>query len=68
MPFDEKTPMGELIKNEEAAAILEKHLPGFTTDPRLQLKMSLGLMVKFPQAKALKDKLPEILADLAKIP
>lgn len=68
MPYDQSTPIGEIIKNKEAAAVLDKYLPGFTTDPRLQLKMSLGLMVKFPQAKALKDKLPEILADLAKIP
>jgi hypothetical protein len=68
MPFDENSPIGDIIKDEQAKAVLEKHLPGFTTDPRLQLRMSMKLMVKFPQAKALKDKLPAILEDLSKLP
>jgi hypothetical protein len=69
MAFDANSKIKDILANEEAKAVLDKHLPGFSKDP--QTKMASGMTLKaissFPQAKVVKDKLPEILADLAKI-
>mgnify|MGYP001769181612 CR=1 FL=1 len=70
MAFDINSKLKDLIANEEAKAILVKHMPNLLTDPRTKqgLGMSLKIMSSFPQAKELKDKLPVILEELAKLP
>ena len=56
----------ELVENPEAAAILDKYIPGLTKNP--QLKMGYGMtfraIAKFPQAKIPKDTVDLIEAEL----
>lgn len=64
------TPLGDLLKNEATKAVLEKHMPGISTNPEIQ--PVLGLPLKQIQGYA-PDRLPDALlaaidADLAKIP
>ncbi|MDB5469527.1 MAG: hypothetical protein JWR84_1087 [Caulobacter sp.] len=64
------TPLGDLIKNPETKAVLEKHIPGISTNP--EVEPVLGLPLKQIQGYA-PDRLPDDLlaaidADLAKIP
>ncbi|WGM37630.1 hypothetical protein [Caulobacter sp. NIBR1757] len=64
------TPLGELIKNPETKAVLEKHIPGISTNA--EVEPVLGLPLKQIQGYA-PDRLPDALlaaidADLAKVP
>ena len=56
----------KLAKNPEAAAIVSKYSPGFTTDPQMKMVMGLTLrkLSSFPQAKELADNLDAIDAEL----
>jgi dihydrodiol dehydrogenase / D-xylose 1-dehydrogenase (NADP) len=69
MAFSENTRLGELLKNEAAKVILEKHFPGFTTTPRLALAhgFSLKAMASFSQSEITPDQLKACGEDLAKI-
>jgi hypothetical protein len=70
MAFDINSKLKDIAANPEAAAVLEKHMPGMLADPRTKqgYGMSLKILISFPQSKPLKAKMPEILADLAKLP
>ncbi len=64
------TPLGDLLKNSETKAVLEKHIPGISTNP--EVEPVLGLPLKQIQGYA-PDRLPDALlaaidADLAKVP
>lgn len=56
----------EIMKNPAAVELMEKHTPGFSTNP--QMKMVQGLtfraLAKFPQAKISPEKLEQIDAEL----
>lgn len=56
----------EIMKNPVAVDLMEKHSPGFATNP--QMKMVQGLtfraLAKFPQAGINAEKLAEIDKDL----
>ena len=69
MAFTEKSTLRELSESPEAKAVLEKYLPGFWAAPGLRtgMRMSLKTISMAPQAKVLKEKLPSILEELAKI-
>lgn len=69
MPFTADTKLGELLANEQAKAILEKHLPGMSTHPQLGMAkgMSLKMIAAFPQAGITPEKLKAIVDDLSKI-
>ena len=69
MPFTIQTQIRELLANERAKAILEKHIPGATTHLQLQmaLYMSLGEVATYPESGLTTDKLHALLADLAAI-
>jgi hypothetical protein len=63
------TPLGDLIKNPEAKAVLEKHLPGISTNPEVEPVLGLTLKAIQPYAP---DRLPDALlaaidVDLAKL-
>ena len=70
MPFDINSKLKDVAADPAAAAVLEKHMPGMLADPRTKqgYGMSLKVLISFPQSKPLKDKMPDILADLAKLP
>lgn len=69
MVFSENSKISELLENEDAKVVLEKHFPGFTTNP--QLGMATGLKLKvlagFPQANIKPEQLQACVKDLAKI-
>lgn len=56
----------EIMKNPAAVELMERHSPGFATNP--QMKMVQGLtfkaLSKFPQAGISAEKLEEIDKDL----
>ncbi len=64
------TPVGELIANPDTKAVLEKHLPGISTNPQLEQVKGLSLKAIQPYAP---DQLPDAIltaidVDLAKLP
>lgn len=65
-----ETTIGTLVDDAAAKAVLEKHLPGFSSNP--QLEMARGMTLKQIQGFApdmIKDEvLAKIDADLAKLP
>ncbi|MBN2148747.1 MAG: SDR family oxidoreductase [Anaerolineales bacterium] len=68
--FSINSKLGDLMKNPQAAAVLEECLPGISKDKRL--KMGFGMTLKFiaglPQAEIPKEKLAEIDAKLQALP
>jgi len=66
MAFTEKSKLGELLKNETATNVLEKHLPGISSNS--MIGMAKGFTLKqlsgFPQAGLNATKLAELVADL----
>ncbi|MCW1402674.1 hypothetical protein OKA06_10140 [Novosphingobium sp. MW5] len=64
------TTIGTLVDDAAAKAVLEKHMPGFSANP--QLEMAKGMTLKQIQGFApdmIKDEvLAKIDADLAKLP
>ena len=69
MPFSADSKIGELLANEKAKAILEKHLPGMSTHPQIGMAkgMSLKMIAAFPQSGITPDKLKAIVDELSKI-
>lgn len=60
--------MGELIDNKDSKAVLDKHLPGMSTNPQMEQArpMSLKALQQFAP-NITDDKLKAIDEDLAKI-
>lgn len=56
-----------LLANEQAKAIIEKHCPGMTSDPRLKMAMGMNLKQIMPlsQGKITLSKIEAISEDLA---
>lgn len=69
MTFSEKSTLGELLSNEAAVEILEKHLPGISTNPMASMGKSFTLeqLSAFPQANISKEILSEIVTSLANL-
>ncbi len=69
MAFSEYSTLGELLSNKAAAGILEKHLPGVTTNPMASMgkRFTLKQLSAFPQANIPEKVLSAIVADLANI-
>ncbi len=61
--------LSDLIANEQARAVLEKHVPGMTTDPRIDQAMGLSLREIAPYAPDVftEQLLNAIESDLAKL-
>ncbi len=64
--FSMNSKLGDLLKDPAAAAVIDKYMPGASTNP--QTKMAFGMTLKalsaFPQAKLGKDLLAKIDAEL----
>ena len=63
------TPLGDLLANAETKAVLEKHMPGISTNPEVEPVKGLSLKAIQPYAP---DRLPDTLlaaidVDLAKV-
>ena len=59
----------DLLADPKAKAILEKHFPGFSSNPQLQMAMGMTLkqIQPFSQGAITDDKLKLVEADLKKI-
>jgi hypothetical protein len=64
------TPLGELIDNEKTRAVLDKHLPGLSTNPAIEMAkgMTLPAMKPFAADSITDEVISKIDADLASIP
>lgn len=66
MPLSVDSKIKEIMKNPDAVEVMEKHTPGFSTNP--QMKMVQGLtfraLAKFPQAGISPEKIEEIDKEL----
>jgi NAD(P)-dependent dehydrogenase (short-subunit alcohol dehydrogenase family) len=64
--FSINSKLGDLMKDPQAAAVLEQYLPGISKDPQLKkgFGMSLKFIAGFPGSGFPKDKLPAINAAL----
>ena len=69
MPYTLDTTVGEILDDTGAVKILEKHMPGISTNPMLGMAkgMTLKTIVNFPQAKQLgitEQKVQQVLAEV----
>ncbi len=69
MPFNAESTLKQVLADPKAKAVLEKHMPGFSTHPLLSMAMGMSLKTigGFPQAGITPDKMKAILDDLAKL-
>ncbi len=67
MAYSEQTRVREIIADERAKGILDKHLPGASTHP--QLYMAMGMTLKeltwYPESGLTAAKLQALVEDLA---
>ena len=71
MQFTLDTKFGTLLENPQAKKIIEKYLPGVTTNPMVSMVkgMTLKMILAMPQAAQLgltKEKVEKILLEINK--
>jgi hypothetical protein len=66
MALTNESKLSELLKDERAKAILDKHLPGMRDDPRIKMAMGMTLkqMMPLSQGKITSAKIDAIGEDL----
>ena len=69
MAFSGESTVGEIIDNEAAKAVLEKHMPGFSNHPQIDMgrSMTLTAVAGFAEAGISADVLAAIIEDLGKL-
>jgi hypothetical protein len=69
MPFTIRSTIKEILANEEARAVVERHLPGATSHPQLYeaMNMTMGEVAMYPESGLNQQTLQALLNDLAKI-
>ncbi|MCY3903502.1 MAG: hypothetical protein OXF62_10685 [Caldilineaceae bacterium] len=72
MPYSIQSTLQELLSNEQAKAVIEKHMPGASTHPDLPMAMHMTLqqISYYPeavQAGLTQDKLQAIDAELKQL-
>jgi len=72
MAFTLETTLGEILDNPQAKAVLDKHLPGVTSNPMVGMAkgMTLNMILSMPQAAQLgltKEKVEALLAEANKL-
>jgi Dehydrogenases with different specificities (related to short-chain alcohol dehydrogenases) len=69
MIFSENSKLGELLSDKAASVVLEKHMPGISTNPMASMGkgFSLKQLSAFPQANISQELLSAIVSDLANI-
>jgi len=67
MGFNEHSNLGVLLENKQALEILEKHLPGISTNSMISMAKGLSLkqIASLPQAQISQQTLAAIVSDLA---
>ncbi|HEX7854811.1 MAG TPA: hypothetical protein VF503_14065 [Sphingobium sp.] len=66
----ESTDIGTLLDNPAAKAILDKYLPGFSSNPQIDMARSMTLksVQQYSPDTMTDDTLAKVQADLAKLP
>ncbi|MBS7528351.1 hypothetical protein KHM83_16805 [Fusibacter paucivorans] len=66
MAFDETSKLKDLLADEKAAAVIEKHFPGTSKHPQLGMikNFPLKTIAGFPQAGIKPEQLKEAVAEL----
>jgi len=69
MAFSINSTVREVLADERAKAILEKHIPGASTHPQLDMAMAMTLreVASYPEANLSAEKLKALVADLEKL-
>jgi len=72
MQFTLDTTLGEILDNPQAKDVLDKHIPGISSNPIVSMAkgMSLNMILSLPQAAQYgltKEKAETILADINKL-
>jgi len=69
MALNVNSKVKELVENPETAKILEKHMPGMTTNPgtRMAYGMTLKALMAVPQAKISKETAAAVTKDLEEL-
>ncbi len=72
MAFTLDTPIGTLLDNPQAKAVIEKYIPGASTNPMVAMVkgMTINMVLAMPQAAQMgltKQKAEQILAEVNKL-
>ncbi|MBN1372284.1 MAG: hypothetical protein JW987_10130 [Anaerolineaceae bacterium] len=72
MAFTLDTPIGTLLDNPQAKAIIEQYIPGASTNPMVAMVkgMTINMVLAMPQAAQLgltKQKAEQILVEVNKV-
>lgn len=69
MKFDQNSKIADLLTSEDAKAVVDKHLPGFSTNLMTGMAggFTLGQLAAFPQANMNDEVLAAIVSDLASV-
>ena len=69
MAFDVNSKIRDILANEKAKAILDKHIPGASTHPQIDtaLGMSLKEISYYSESGLTPEKLKALVEDLEKI-
>ena len=69
MSYSANSTIRELMADERARAVVEKHLPGASTHPQLPeaMHMTLREVSWYPESGLTQEKLDALVADLAKL-
>ncbi|MHA7581822.1 sulfatase [Paenibacillus vandeheii] len=66
--FDENTPLSDIFAHEAATAVLEKHMPGISSNPILRMgSFTLKQLSAIPKANLPLEKVTGIVEDLSEI-
>jgi hypothetical protein len=67
--YNEQTRLRDLLADPRALAVIERHIPGASTHPQLDmaLDMTLREISWYPESGLTPARLQAILADLAKL-
>jgi hypothetical protein len=69
MPYTVHSLIKDIMADEQAKMIVDRHVPGASTHPQLDeaLYMTLGEVSMYPESGLNKAKLQALLDDLAKV-
>jgi len=71
MAFSIDTSIGELLDNPATLAVLDKHIPGLSTNPQIGMARSMGLSLRavaqFSGGKITDDLLASAAKELAEL-
>ena len=70
MRFNRHSTVRQVLANEKARAVLEKHVPGVSAHPDLPMAMDMSLAeaASYPEAGISRDQLEALVAELEKLP